>query len=204
MAGELVVGLIEVVLTLLLYRLLRPVSFTLSLVATVARLVMTTIHGLNVLNSVVVVILLSGAGYLTVFAPPQLHALVRLFLDASSYGYTIGIVFFALHTALLGYLIFQSGYFPRFLGVLLMVAATGYFVDSFAYLLVAHHQTGAVYFAIPIAVAEIAFPLWLVMKGVNGERWEHRARVNLGQEAATRDAYLPRLTSTGESRVGAV
>jgi len=104
------------------------------------------------------------------------HALVTLFLDAKRYGFSIGVAFLALHAAILSYLIFKSGYFPKVLGVLFMIATLGYLIDSFAHILVANHVTGAVYFAVPIAVAEIAFPLWLLVKGVNTEQWEQRAR----------------------------
>jgi hypothetical protein len=173
--SELVILLSEIVLSILLYVLLRPVSNTLSLVAAVSRLAMTTIHGVNLLSSFIVLLLLSGAGYLTVFAPNQLHALVMLFLDAYTYGFTIGIVFLALHAFVLGYLIFKSGYFPKILGVLFIIAAFGYLIDSFSHALFANYKTGAVYFAIPIAIAEIAFPLWLLFKGVNAEQWEKRA-----------------------------
>ena len=175
-AAELVILLSEIVLLVLLYVLLKPVSKTLSLVAAVSRLAMTTIHGINVLNNVIVLLLLSGAGYLTVFAPNQLHALVTLFLDAYIHGFNIGVVFLALHAAILSYLIFTSGYFPKVLGVLFMIATLGYLIDSFALVLVANHKTGAVYFALPIAVAEISFPLWLLFKGVNVTTWEQRAR----------------------------
>jgi hypothetical protein len=175
-AAELVILLSEVVLLVLLYNLLKPVSKTLSLVAAVSRLAMTTIHGINVLNNLIVLLIVSGAGYLTVFAPNQLHALVTLFLDAKRYGFSIGVAFLALHAAILSYLIFKSGYFPKVLGVLFMIATFGYLIDSFAHVLLANHVTGAVYFAVPIAVAEIAFPLWLLVKGVNADQWEQRAR----------------------------
>ena len=174
-AAELVILLIEVVLSVLLYVLLKPASKMLSLVVTVSRLTMTTIHAINVLNNVIVLLLLSGAGYLTVFAPGQMHALVMLFLGAYRYGFQIGIVFFTLHTAVLGYAIFKSGYFPKVLGVLFMIAPLGYLIDSFALVLLANYKTGAVYFALPITIAEIAFPLWLLIKGVNVEQWNKRA-----------------------------
>src|SRR5512141_1930241 len=136
---------------------------------------MTAIHGVNLLNRFIVWLLLGGAGYLTVFAPNQLQGLAMLFLDTYSYGFNIGIVFFTLHTLLLGYLIFQSGYFPKILGVLFIIASLGYLIDSFSYVLVANYKTGPVYLTLPIAIAEIAFPLWLLIKGVNAGQWEQRA-----------------------------
>ncbi|MDQ3904451.1 MAG: DUF4386 domain-containing protein [Actinomycetota bacterium] len=174
-AAELIIVLSEVVLSVLLYVLLRPVSRALTLVMMVSRLTMTAIHGINILNNVVVLLLLSGVGYLTVFAPGQLHALVMLFLDAYRYGFQIGIAIFALHTAVLGYLIYRSGFFPRVLGILFMIAPVGYLVDSFGLVLVPGHTTGAVYLALPITIAEVAFPLWLLVKGVHVARWKQRA-----------------------------
>ena len=38
-------------------------------------------------------------------------------------------IFFGLHLALLGYLIFKSGYIPRILGILLAIAGLGYLID---------------------------------------------------------------------------
>ena len=140
--AELVLLLSEIVLSVLLYVLLKPVSKTLSLVAAVSRLAMTTIHGANLLTHFIVLLLLSGAGYLTVFAPNQLHALVMVFLDAYNYGFTIGIVFLFLHALILGYLIFKSGYFPKILGVLFIIASLGYLIDSFSHVLIANYKTG--------------------------------------------------------------
>ena len=67
--SELVLLLSEIVLSVLLYVIFKPVNKTLSLLAAVSRLAMTTIHGINLLTNFIVLLLLSGAGYLTVFAP---------------------------------------------------------------------------------------------------------------------------------------
>jgi hypothetical protein len=176
---ELVLLLSEIVLSVLLYVLFKPVNKTLSLVAAVSRVAMTTIHGVNLLSHFIVLLLLSGAGYLTVFAPNQLHALVMIFLDAYDYGFTIGIVFLFLHALILGYLIFKSGYFPKILGVLFIIASLGYLIDSFSHVLIPNYAKGPVYLALPIAIAEIAFPLWLLIRGVNAEQWKKRTAVSV-------------------------
>lgn len=172
--AELLLLLSEIGLTVLLYVLFRPVSETLSLIAAVSRLAMTVIHGVNLLTRIIVLLLLGGAGYLTVFEPAQLNALGMVFLNAYDYGFTIGIVFLFLHALILGYLIYKSSYFPRILGVLFMIASLGYLIDSFSYVLIPNYKTGPVYLALPIAIAEIAFPLWLLIKGVNAKQWENR------------------------------
>ena len=176
MAAELILLLSEVALSVLLYMLLKPVNKGLSLIAAVSRLVMTTIHGANMLTQVIALLLLGGAGYLAAFAPDQLQALALVFLNAYNFGFTIGIVFLVLHAALLGYLIFRSGYFPRILGILFMIASLGYLVDSFSHIMVPDYKPGPPYLALPIAIAEIAFPLWLLIKGVNAQTWEARGR----------------------------
>ena len=38
----------------------------------------------------------------------------------------------------------------------------------------ANYETGPAYLALPIAIAEIAFPLWLLIQGVNAQQWEKR------------------------------
>ncbi len=172
--AELVLLLSEIVLSVLLYVLLRPVNKTLSLLAAVSRLTMTMIHGVNLLTHFIVLLPLGGAGYLTVFAPNQLQALVMVFLNAYDYGFTIGIVFLFLHILVLGYLIFKSDYFPKILGVLFVIASLGYLIDSFSHVLIPNYNKGPVYLTLPIAIAEIAFPLWLLVKGVKAEQWEKR------------------------------
>jgi hypothetical protein len=173
--SELIVLLSEVVLSVLLYILLRPVNGTLSLLAAVARLAMTTIHGLNLLNYFLVLQLVGGAGYLSVFGPDQLQALALLFLNAHHYGFEIGIAFFTLHVFMLGYLILKSGYFPKVLGVLFIVAGIGYLLDSTGQLLLANYGTTPAFIALPIIISEIAFPLWVLFKGVNATVWQQRA-----------------------------
>ncbi len=172
--SELIILLSEIVLSVVLYVLLKPVSKTLSLVAAVSRLAMTTIHGLNLLNYYFVFQLLNGADFATAFSPDQLNALVTLFLDAHSIGFTIGIAFLVPHVLILGYLIYQSGYFPKALGILFMAAGIGYLFDAVGQLLIPGYTTTPGVIAAIIAFAEIAFPLWLLVKGVNMNHWQSR------------------------------
>lgn len=173
--SELIILLSEIVLAVVLFELLKPVNKTLSLIAAVSRLAMSTIHGLNLLNYYFVLQLVNGADSLTAFAPEQVNTLMTLFLDAHTTGFTIGIAFLVLHVLILGYLIVQSGYFPKALGYLFLAAGVGYLVDTVGLLLVSSYTTTPALIALVIAVAEIAFPLWLLVKGVNMDRWQDRA-----------------------------
>ena len=172
--GELVVLLCEIVLSIILYVLLKPVSNMLSLIAAVSRLIMTAVHGINLLNYFFVLLILTDSTYTASFDTDQQHALVSLFLDAHHYGFAIGIAFLTLHVFALGYLIYKSGYIPRILGVLFLIAGFGYLIDSIGILLLADYESPG-FIALPIAIAEIAFPIWLLIKGVNIEQWTKRA-----------------------------
>jgi hypothetical protein len=170
--SELIVLLSEVILAVLLYVLLKPVNKTLSLVAAVSRLIMTTIHGFNLINYFFVLIIVGGAGFLSGFDAGQLNSLAMLFLEAHSFGFTIGIAFLVIHVFVLGYLIYKSGYFPKIIGILFIIAGLGYLIDSFFLLLIPSYTTTPIYIAIPIAIAELVFPVWLLIKGVNKEGWK--------------------------------
>ena len=172
--GEFVVLLSEVVLSIILYVLLKPVNHMVSLIAAVSRLVMTTIHGLNMLNYYFILVLLGGADYVNVFNTEQINSFVMLFSDAHAYGFAIGIAFLIIHVFALGYLIFKAGYIPRLIGVLFILAGFGYLVDSVGILLLPAYETTPALAAMVIAIAELAFPIWLLVKGVNRERFQER------------------------------
>ena len=168
--------LIEIVVTALLYVLLRPVSRTLSLAAAFARLAMAVIQGINLLPYFIALLLLSGAGYLTVFEPDQLNALVLLSLNAHENAVYIWQAFFGLSLFVLGYLIFESGYFPRILGILMVVGALGYLIDSFGNILLpSYGEVFGLVVAVTAIIGELPFFLWLLIKGVNVQKWHERA-----------------------------
>jgi len=173
MVSDSIVFLIEIVLTVLLYVLIKPVSKTLSLVAAFSRLAMTVIQGINLLNHFIVLLLLSGAGYLTVFAPNQTHALMMMFLNAHETVVLIWGLFFSLHLLVFGYLVYMSGYIPKIIGVLLVLASLSYLIQGFGNILFPQYK--ALFTSIGfLSSIEIALPLWLLIKGVNVEQWQKR------------------------------
>jgi len=175
--GQSVVFLTEIVLTVLLYVLLRPVSRTLALIAAFARLALAIIQGINLLPLFIALLLLSGAGYLTVFEPDQLDALVLLFLNAHGYGVFVWQLFFGFHLFVLGFLIFKSGYFPRILGILMVLGSLGYLLDSFGNILFPNYaEIFGVVVGVTAVIGEVLFFLWLLIKGVNVERYNERAQ----------------------------
>ena len=136
-------------------------------------LVAIPIAFINELNKFAALLLLSGADYLTVFDPGQLHAQVMFFLDLYTGGVFIAQIFWGLWLFPLGYLVFKSGFLPRILGVLLIIGCFGYVIDSLAFMLFPSYE-GSVALVVmaPNFISEFALFLWLLIKGVNVKEWE--------------------------------
>ncbi|MFL6352012.1 MAG: DUF4386 domain-containing protein [Bryobacteraceae bacterium] len=175
--GDLIMHVCDVPLILIFYVLLSPVSKDLSLLAAFLNLVQTAILAANKLNLVTVLLLLKGTHYLNPFEPHQVQALASLSLALHEYGFGIGLIFFGVRCLVVGYLIFRSGYFPKTLGVLQVIAGLCYVNNTLALLLaptIAAKMFPAI--LLPAFVGELSMCLWLLAKGVNASKWEERAR----------------------------
>ena len=172
MASDLLMHVLDVPVIVILYVLLRPVSQTLALLATLINLVQTAVLALNKLNLLLPLLLLDDAAYLKAFSPEQLQVLSYLAIKAHGYGFGIGLIFFGFACLVRGWLIFGSGYFPKPLGVLMFVAGLSYLANSFA-LLLAPSIAASIFpgVLIPALVGELSLCLWLIVKGVNMKQW---------------------------------
>jgi len=168
--SDLIMLIFDVMVAAALYILLVPVNKGLSMLAAFFRLMHSAVYGITLLNLVFVLQVLGGNSYLAVFNSDQLNALAMLFLQGHNYGYLIGLIFFGIHCLLLGYLIFKSGYIPKILGILMMIACFGYLTDSFAQIFLSNYSDYAAIFmaivGIPAIIAELSLCLWLLFKGV--------------------------------------
>jgi len=165
--ADLVAFLADAALAVVLYALLRPVGELLSLVANAFRFAQATILGLNMLNHLTPLLILGGAGYVAAFGPEATDGLIALSLDRHRHGYLIAQMFFGVHCVLLGYLVRRAWYLPSALGVLMIVAGLGYLADSlFFFLAPALAPTTSPIFIAPVVVGEVAFCLWLLVRGV--------------------------------------
>jgi hypothetical protein len=170
--SALITQTVQILLVLALYKLLKPVNRNLALLMVIFILLGVPIAMLNELNHFVVLLLLSGADYLTVFTADQLQALVPLLLDLHEHGIMIAHIFWGLWLLPMGYLIFKSGYIPRILDVLLIIGGFGYLIDFVTFLLFPDFDVTIAEFTF---IGELLLPLWLLIKGVDVEQWEKRA-----------------------------
>ena len=165
-------AIIPILYVLLLFQLLKPVRKDIAVLMVVVALIGLAITMLNEVTQLGVLQFLSGADYLAVFTTAQLQALAYLFVRLHSYGISIAFIFSGLWLLPLGYLVFKSGFLPRILGVLLIIAGFGYLIDVFGGFLFPGSNLSIGLFT---GLAEIFFLLWLLIKGVNVEQWNKRA-----------------------------
>jgi hypothetical protein len=165
-----------VVMTAVLYRLLRPVNAPLAVAAAFCSLVGCTIHGMNMANHNAPFFFLGDATYLGAFEPAQLQALARVSLRSYSLTFNIGLVFFGLSSLLIGLLILRSTFIPKLIGVLMMIGGASFVLERFAtFLYPAFAATLPDYTLLPDLLAEGALALWLALFGVNSEKWKTQA-----------------------------
>ena len=161
----------QVGVSLLFYDLMKPVNRSVARTSAVLGLTGCGIKTMARLFYYAPLILLGGASYLSALQPAQLAALSLAFIKINNQGAAIGIIFFGFEGLLRGWLVFKSGYLPRFLGVLSMAAGLGWLtwlwppLGSQAFI-------GVALFAIAGVVATSG---WLLIRGVDDVKWRARA-----------------------------
>ncbi len=128
----------------------------------------------------------TGAVNLAAFGTAGSNALVLLLLDTQHYGIFIAQIFFGLWLVPLGYLAYKSaGWFPKALGVLLVVGGVCYIVDLLALFLVPDFgQKIHTFVVIPSAIAEISMVVYLLVIGVRTQKPGERIPAQLRDPVA--------------------
>ncbi len=170
-AADIIAFASYIALTALLYELFKPVNRSLSLVAAFFSLVACVVQAISSLFHLAPLVLLGGAPYLSVFRVEQLQALALVFLRLRLEAYHIGLVFFGLYCLLVGILILRSTFLPRILGVLMVLAGLSYVL----FLSPPLARSLLPYILVFPGVGQISLTLWLIVMGVNVQRWQEQA-----------------------------
>jgi hypothetical protein len=165
-ASELFHQVLGIYLVLVLYRLFKPVheGYARQLVA-LGALVSVPIVFVNVLNEIAALILAKGADFLNVFDPAQRDALAYLFIRLHNQGITVASIFWGLWLFPFGILVIRSGFIPRVLGVLLMIAGSAYVANAIVALGLPHLVPSIGKYALPLEAGELPIILWLAIWG---------------------------------------
>ncbi len=168
----------QIAMTALFYDLLKPAGRSVSLVAAFLGLTGCIIKTLSRLFFIAPLFILGGAHYLSVFSTEQLQALALLFLRVNDHGAGIALAFFGFYALLNGYLIIRSTFLPRILGVWSAVAGLGWL--TFLYPPLGYRLFP--YVAVFGLLGSVLLILWLLVFGVNEQRWKEQASAALSTD----------------------
>jgi hypothetical protein len=156
------VVVLDVVVAWALYRVFKPVSKGISMLAAWLRIAYAGIFMVAISQLVGVFRLLGNTGRFGIVSSNQLHAQVLLHVNTFTNIWDAGLVLFGLNLLVLAYLAYKSGYVPHLLGILLAIAGVGYVFDTVARALVGGSSSDV---SASTGIGEFVFALWLVIRG---------------------------------------
>ena len=158
-------------LTALFFELFKPVNRWISTVAAFFGLVGCTIQAEGSVFELFSLVVLKSGHRASLLNADQLSGLALLFLKLNDQAVLVALIFFAVYCLLIGLLILRSTFLPRFLGVLMVLAGLGWL--TFLYEPLADHLSP--YIQVLGIVAEGLLMLWLLVLGVNAQKWQEQA-----------------------------
>lgn len=162
----------QIVMTMLFYELLKPVSRIGALLAAVIGVVGCGIKALSRVFFVAPALVLGGSHYLNTFSAEQLKSLALLFYNVNEMGAAIAVVFFGFSTLITGWLMIRATYIPKVLGWFALVGGIGWL--TFLWPPLGYRLN--LYVAAVGLLGSIATIVWLIVYGVTEERWNEQAR----------------------------
>jgi hypothetical protein len=183
-ALDLIIPIIAVAGVWISYVLLSPISRRLILLDVFFTLVSLAVEAVSKLFLLMVLPILTTGGYVHAFEPRQLEVLTNLALEAHDLVFNIALIFFGCACLIEGYLIYKSGYFPKFIGILMQLAGSCYLVACFAALFAPAFSnliTPAI--LLPPLIGESSYCGWLLIKGVDIGKWNERMSMGVGNAA---------------------
>jgi Domain of unknown function (DUF4386) len=171
----------DVALAVVLYLLIRPVSYGLALFFVLFRIMATAVFAFGEVLYFAPAIILSSDPYLKSFTPDQLNTLALVSLNTYGIAAALSQLFYAIALILLGYLLYRSEYLPRTLGVLSVIGGVGFAISTYAAILAPAYDLPIL--RLPTILTALVTAAWLLSKGVAVPKWEARARAAQQTEA---------------------
>ncbi len=164
--ADLACAVILIFLVLALYRLFRGVDQFLAVLVVIFGGVMPAlINFVGVVSDAGALMIVHGADFMSVFDQSQRDALAMLFLRLRDHQNTAAEILWGVWLLPLAALVYRSRFLPRFLGVWLGINGFAYVILSFTGILLPHYQHKVFILSQPALFGELAFMLWLVIKG---------------------------------------
>ncbi len=161
--------LIHILLPLALYKLLHSVNKFHANLMVIFSLISVTIFFVNILNKFSVLTLINKAKYLEKLGETELQTQVMFYIDSYNNGLVISQIFWGLWLFPFGYLVYKSGFLPKFLGILLMAGCFGYLITFFGGFLYSNFNNSiiSIIAGYPAPLGEFGICLWLLIMGTN-------------------------------------
>lgn len=153
-----------------LYVLLKPVNKNLALLFLLLNLVGVAVECFSFLSLFAGWLLFSSADYLKVFPADQLQALAMFFVNLYKNGHVIAQLFFGTWLFPLGYLVYKSGFLPKWLGILLMADCVGVLIWFFQSFLFPGYEVITKPGLAVSFIAEFGLVLWLLIMGAKEQK----------------------------------
>jgi hypothetical protein len=151
------------------YRLFKATSHRHALAFMILFLLSIPISYLNLLNDLAALALARGPAFLTaVFDKGQLDALVLFFLRLHNQGVILAQIFWGLWLFPFGIVVLRSGFIPRFVGIAVMVAGSGYVLSSSVSLFLPASAQNIGQLAMILGIGELAF-FWMLIWGAKNQ-----------------------------------
>ncbi|MEP4533198.1 MAG: DUF4386 domain-containing protein [Cyclobacteriaceae bacterium] len=168
LVSDLTAFILDVIISVMFYQMLKPFGKTLAMVSSALRLIAhPAIGALNLLNHFMALNVLGGAELFAGFDQAQLESLSLIFMDAHRYGYLIAGGFFGVHCALLGVQLHRSSLTPKFMGWFMVMAAVGYLMETFGdFLYPGNEEWLAWLVGLSAALGEVVLAFYLLIRGV--------------------------------------
>jgi hypothetical protein len=180
LAAHVVVTTTNVPLAVIFYEPFKVVNRRLALLDACFILVATAIEAAGLLLQFAPLVLLGNGPYTGALSPSQLQALASLPGDLASFDYTIHTVFFGFDILVFAYLVLRSAFLPRAIGVLLAIDGLAYLCYSFTDILAPQAAAHLVpWIQLPALVGEGSLCLWLLVVGIDVDRWKQQASAAL-------------------------
>ena len=157
--------IIFIFLVVILYKLLKEVDKSHALLMVLLVSIGVAVALANMLNRFTPLLLLGGADYMSVFTKPQLDALAFSSLRFRSSGAAVPMAFWGLWLFPFGILVMKSGFLPRILGILLMVAGFAYLMSSITSIVLPEYRSVVSQIMMPLYFGEVPIIFWLLIKG---------------------------------------
>jgi hypothetical protein len=174
-AAFMIESLCDITLVAIFYALLKPVSKPLSLLAAFFGLVGTALFAFAELFYFAPLLIVAGSvDYLKTFTPDQLNSLVLLSLKFYGFAGMIFTAYYGMSWIVRAYLMWNSGYLPKFLGALMGIGGIGFVVRNFLLIFAPAYASDA--FLMLMIPGGLVMTIWLLVKGVDLAKWNARSQ----------------------------